>query len=219
MARSYWGTKRPRTISAASLKEYEDKVPEATPRTDDFFAELERDETPQPIEAEEIQQRPNAVLTSGPQLLKGLILPMPPSANRYWRSVLMVVKGTRFPMTASSMQHLYKMVRMMNVPTEEAKAYTQSIGEMALQRGFRFFTAKPLRVDLVVCPRDRRSIDAHNYAKVLLDALEHAGLYEDDAQIEDLRVRMGPVIKGGRVVVSMWEINPNRDEIFKEAWK
>lgn len=219
MKKSYWGGHRPRTISEASRKEYAEA--DGTAASDDFFATLARDEAPAPEPAEEeIVQRPNAVVRDGgTQLLRGLMLPLPPSANRYWRSLMMVVKGTKFPLTATSMQHLYKLVRLMNVPTEDNKLYCKRIGEMALQRGFRFFTSKPLRMEVVVCPRDRRSIDAHNYAKVLLDALEQAGLYEDDAQVEELRVRMGSVIKGGRVVVSLWEIAPDRDAILKEAWR
>ena len=50
----------------------------------------------------------------------------------------------------------------------------------------------------------KRKCDIDNYMKALLDALQHAGCYDDDEQIDELHiVRMG-VFKGGecRVVVN-----------------
>jgi len=188
--------------------------------SDPWGIESESTHTSEPDLLDPIEQRPNAVIKNGgPQLLKGLMLPLPPSANRYWKSFLMVRKGTRFPLLIASMKALYTHVRHMNAPGEDAVAYSKHLEEVANQRGFRFFTNKPLRVDLVVCPRDRRSIDAHNYAKVILDVFEHIGVYEDDAQVEDLRVRLGPVIPGGRILVSLWEIQPEKQKILDEAWR
>ena len=173
----------------------------------------------QPIDAI-IEQRPNAVIRNGgPQLLRGLMLPLPPSSNAYWDNVLLPKKGLSFPFMASSMRSIYANFRTAKVPTPESKAYCKTIGELALQRNFRFFTAKPLRMDVLVCPRDRRSIDAHNYTKVLFDALEQAGVYEDDSQIDDSRTRLGPIMPGGRVVISLWEIEPNRDQLLTEMWR
>lgn len=196
------------------------KEPVSQLELNDEFGEAMGETKEEVIGIDAMEQRPNAVIKNGgPQLLKGLMLPLPPSANRYWTSFLMVRKGTRFPFEVFSMKHLYQMVRMMNHPSKDAEAYAKSIGEYALQKGFRFFTAKPLRVDVLVCPRNKGSIDVHNYTKVLLDVLEQAGVYEDDAQIKDLRTYEGPIIKGGRVVVSMWEISPDRDALLREMWR
>lgn len=173
-----------------------------------------------PVEAPaDISQRPNAVIRNGgPQLLRGLMLPLCPSANRYWTQMMMPKKGSKYPMVLTSMKHMFSMIRSIQFPSSDAKDYVKWMTEYALQKGFRFHSEKPLRMDVVVCPRNRAAIDAHNYSKVLLDAFEQVGVYVDDAQVEDLRVRMGPVIKGGRLVVSLWEISPNHDEVLKDAW-
>lgn len=166
-----------------------------------------------------IVQRPNAVLRNGgPQLLRGLMLPLCPSSNRYWRSMPMVKKGTSFPLIIRSFGELYKKVRAITHPSDDARDYIKSIKELAIQKGFMFNTDKPVKVDIVVCPRDRREIDAHNYGKVLLDAFEQAQVFIDDSQAIDVRTRLGPVIKGGRVVVSMWEIQSDPNAVLNEAW-
>lgn len=170
-------------------------------------------------EPTDIQQRPNAVIRNGgPQLLRGLIIPLCPSANRYWLPIMMVVKGTKFPLTFRSMKEIYGKIRTLNVRGDQAKEYLKTLTEYAIQRGFRFHSEKPLRMDVVVCPRDRREIDAHNYTKALLDIFQDIGVYADDHQVIDLRTRMGPVIKGGRLVISLWEIDADPDAVFKEAW-
>lgn len=174
---------------------------------------------PPPAVPAEIVQRPNAVpRNGGPQLLRGLVLPLPPSSNAYWRNVLLPAKGTKFPLYLPNLRVLYKFVRTASVPGEEAKAYCKIIGELAMQKGFQFFTEKDLKIDVLVCPRDRREIDPHNYEKVLFDALEQAGVYHDDKQLKDTRCRLGPVTPGGKVVISLWEINHDANAVYKEVW-
>jgi crossover junction endodeoxyribonuclease RusA len=190
---------------------------ESTSRLTDEFDAVAEAATPAPTD---IVQRPNAVIRNGgPKLLQGLMLPLPPSANAYWINVLLPMKGLKFPVTFYTLQAIYKAIRTASVPGKEAKAYCALIGELALQKSFRFFTTKPLRMDVVVCPRDRREIDAHNYTKVLLDALEQAGVYEDDSQVIDLRTRVGPIIKGGRVVISLLEVSVDPQAVLTEAWQ
>lgn len=168
----------------------------------------------------EIVQRPNAVCRDGgPQLLRGLMLPLCPSSNRYWTQMIMPKKGTVWPLYLRSMKELFTKLRSIQFPSTDAKAYVATIKELAIQRGFMFNTDKPLRMDVVVCPRDRREIDAHNYTKVLLDALQEAQVYTNDSQVIDLRTRVGPIIKGGRLVVSMWETQSDPDVVLKEAWQ
>jgi len=57
----------------------------------------------------------------------------------------------------------------------------------------------------VFCP-DRRRRDLDNIKKALLDALTHAGVYQDDCLIDDLRSVRGPVVKGGLVRVHVRKI-------------
>ena len=43
--------------------------------------------------------------------------------------------------------------------------------------------------------------------KAVLDALEHAKIYENDSQIDDLRIVRMPSGKPGKVVISVEEID------------
>jgi crossover junction endodeoxyribonuclease RusA len=54
-------------------------------------------------------------------------------------------------------------------------------------------------------PPDRRRRDLDNLAKPTLDALEHAGVYEDDSQIDLLIIRRRDVVDGGRLEASVTE--------------
>lgn len=172
-----------------------------------------------PIDPKTLPQRPNAVIKNGgPQLLRGLMLPLPPSANRYWQQLIMVKKGSKFPIYIPNPRAIYQCLRSMQTPSDDAREYIERIKEAAMQRGFQFFTEKDLRMELLVCPRDRREIDPHNYEKVLLDALQHAGLYHDDKQVKDVRTRLGPVMEGGRVIISLWEVKYDPNVVLREAW-
>lgn len=187
--------------------------------TDEFDAALGSDAPAAPA-VFDLPQRPNSVIRNGgPQLLRGLMLPLCPSANRYWTQMIMAKKGTTWPVYLPNPRAIFAKLRSIQFPSTDAKAYVKSMKECAIQRGFMFNTEKPLRVDVVVCPRDRREIDAHNYTKVLLDAFQEAGVYMDDSQCIDVRVRVGPIIKGGRLVVSMWEIQSDPDAVLKECWQ
>jgi crossover junction endodeoxyribonuclease RusA len=53
---------------------------------------------------------------------------------------------------------------------------------------------------------DKRRRDLDNIKKALLDALTHAGVYQDDCLIDDLRVVRAGVAKGGFVRVFVGEI-------------
>jgi len=86
-----------------------------------------------------------------------LTLPIPPSANRYWR----VVNGR--PITSAV-----------------ARNYKLAAGWMAKEQGVEMVsTPVYLRIDVF---RPRKSGDLDNYLKVLLDAMSGI-LWEDDEQI------------------------------------
>jgi len=57
-----------------------------------------------------------------------------------------------------------------------------------------------------VCPRDKRMQDISNRIKALEDALQHAGAFVNDEQIDDLQVTRGPIVRGGRLEILIGEI-------------
>ena len=53
-----------------------------------------------------------------------------------------------------------------------------------------------IAVEIEAFMPDRRKRDLDNILKALLDALTHAGVWADDSQIVDLRIRKAPTIGG-----------------------
>lgn len=93
---------------------------------------------------------------------QSIVLPLPPSANRYWRSY-------RGRVTVS----------------EDAKTYKRGVAMAATHAGFRPYTcAVAVRLHVY---RARKAGDLDNFAKVTLDALRGIA-YNDDDQIVELHL-------------------------------
>jgi len=103
-----------------------------------------------------------------------------------------------------SVNHYYRRVGVRTLISREGRRYrTVVMARLAARR------SPPLRgrlkASIVLYPPDRRHFDLDNRLKALLDALEHAGVYENDGQIDALEITRGPVMRGGGVVVSIEE--------------
>ena len=94
-----------------------------------------------------------------------LVLPWPPSVNRYWRSVngrvLIAAAGRKYRTDVELIVLLAKLVR---------------------------FGAEPVVVRIQAWFPDARRRDIDNVLKAPLDALTHAGLWDDDSQIVALSI-------------------------------
>ena len=108
-----------------------------------------------------------------------LALPYPPSVNHYWR-----------------------MWRGRMVICREGRAYREEVCALLPAGGFR---KPPPGARIALCmdafPPDRRRRDLDNLQKAVLDALEHAGLYADDSQIDLLVTRRCRLVAGGKLHV------------------
>jgi crossover junction endodeoxyribonuclease RusA len=93
-----------------------------------------------------------------------LHLPWPPSINHYWRRV-----GAK------------------TLISREGRRFREEVVAKISQRKVRAISG-PVRVHILACRPDKRRRDIDNILKSLLDALGHAGVYEDDSQIWDLSV-------------------------------
>jgi len=60
-----------------------------------------------------------------------------------------------------------------------------------------------LGLSLILCAPDKRRRDLDNFLKPVLDALTHGNVYEDDYQVDKLRVARGPVVSKGIVLVGL----------------
>ncbi|AQT67924.1 Crossover junction endodeoxyribonuclease RusA [Anaerohalosphaera lusitana] len=121
-----------------------------------------------------------------------LTLPYPPSINHYWRRV-----GQR------------------TLISREGRTFRKKVCAL-LGRGIEPLEGR-LAVVLDIYPPDRRRRDIDNVQKALLDAVEHAGVYRDDSQVDLLITRRRDVVKGGRAVVHITDISTARNLLSKLA--
>lgn len=112
-----------------------------------------------------------------------LILPFPPSTNTYWRSV--PGKGVLI--------------------SAKGREYRQAVERLRYQHGWGTFGSERLSVEIEAWMPDKRRRDLDNMLKATLDALTHAGIWDDDSQIDDLRITRAPLI-GGMLKVRISEI-------------
>lgn len=114
-----------------------------------------------------------------------LQLPYPPSVNTYWRHL------SKGPLAGRTLL------------SEDGRKYRETIGKL-LFSSKRVGTQR-VKVDIECRMPDRRKRDLDNIPKALLDALTHGGMWDDDSQIDDLRVWRADVM-GGLVVVTITPI-------------
>ena len=126
-----------------------------------------------------------------------LILPYPPSANRYWR-----------------------IFRNRAVPSSDASAYKRHVRALARSSGISDPTIAPVSLALILRPlrpldgdkRERlhgsewhlnlRCIDLDNALKVALDALQGIA-YANDRQVRSIYIERGLPVNGGALEI-LW---------------
>jgi crossover junction endodeoxyribonuclease RusA len=78
----------------------------------------------------------------------------------------------------------------------EGRKYRKAVADQILiQRGAKHLTGT-MKVVIEAWRPDKRKRDLDNLLKAVLDALKHAGVYEDDSLIVDLRIYWAPEIAG-----------------------
>ena len=111
-----------------------------------------------------------------------ITVPWPPSVNRYWR------------------QFQGRMII-----SAEGRKYREAIIQQVFIEGLVKRLTGDLKVTIEAFRPDERRRDLDNLLKSTLDALAHAGLYEDDSQIRDLRIYWAAE-KGGKLNITIEEM-------------
>lgn len=134
------------------------------------------------------------------RLLVRTSLPLPPTTNNLYGHRVVTSKQR----DDSGDRKLYAI----RYPTTELKEYHNLVKDKLLE--LRAWHRSEARVGyrLLVCPA-RRGSDISNRIKVLEDALKTGGLYVDDEQVDEVWVRRGPIVDGGIVRISLWEVVPD----------
>jgi crossover junction endodeoxyribonuclease RusA len=111
-------------------------------------------------------------------------LPWPPSMNTYWRR-------------GNNVTYL----------TKKARQFRNDVLEAMRQETVYDTIRGRLAVHLELTLPDKRKRDIDNHIKAAVDALKHAGVFEDDEQIDDLRVTRLHVEPPGCCDVTITELN------------
>ncbi len=94
-----------------------------------------------------------------------------------------------------SLNRMYRTVQNRILISREGRDYRKVAAmECMAQRAPRFGRRK-CRVEFTAHAPDARRRDLDNLCKVVLDSLQHYGVFDDDSQIDDLRIVRGPVNK------------------------
>lgn len=109
-------------------------------------------------------------------------LPWPPSLNKYWRTF----KG-----------------RM--IISAKGRDYREAVIEQIKLQGGAYGYKGKLVVEIEAYRPDKRRRDLDNLLKAALDGCTHAGVWEDDSNIVDLRIYWADTI-GGMIKVHVREL-------------
>jgi len=112
-----------------------------------------------------------------------LTLPFPPSMNTYWRNF-----------------------RGRTIISPQGRAFKAAVADYVVEYRVPKLGDQKLRISMVLFPRDKRKIDIDNRIKAVLDALQDAGVFDDDFQVDELSIVRGKAIKGGAIRVIIEEI-------------
>lgn len=111
-----------------------------------------------------------------------LILPWPPSVNRYWRR-----RGSQYFISKEGQDFRKKVIFLCH---KLPKLYDKT---------------DRLFISIEAFPPDKRRRDLDNILKSLLDSLQHAEIYHDDNQIDKLYIeRKSPLL--GEVKITITKI-------------
>lgn len=102
-----------------------------------------------------------------------LELPWPPSINTYWRR-----NGGRYFIS------------------KRGQDYREYVSKVCYAYQGLFVAEDRLRLRIKAYPPDKRRRDLDNILKGMIDSLQHAGLFPDDSQIDNLSIERMPEHEG-----------------------
>jgi crossover junction endodeoxyribonuclease RusA len=120
-----------------------------------------------------------------------LTLSWPPSVNNYFATV-----GRR------------------RIVSAQGKAYREEVFWMVRQQRLNGrFAGDQVGIQILAYePEVKRRRDLDNILKAVLDGLTKAGLWNDDSQVDDLRVVRCAAEGRGRLQIAVWRTVPGRNE-------
>ena len=115
----------------------------------------------------------------------------------------MLILSLPFPPSVNSYRTVYRgMMRL----SKEGRAFKAAVSDYVVEYRVPKLGDSKLRISMVLFPRDKRKIDIDNRIKSVLDALQDAGVFNDDFQVDELSIVRGKPVKGGAIRVMIEQI-------------
>lgn len=118
-----------------------------------------------------------------------LTLPWPPSSNSYYRRA-----GHRIYLS------------------EAGRKYREKVAEIVAEAGQKQFGRLAMFASLY--PPNKRKFDCDNRIKALQDALQFAGVFDDDEQIDALAIFREEIVPGGMCKVVIVQADVKRETVI-----
>lgn len=112
-----------------------------------------------------------------------ITLPWPPSNNRYYRH-------------NRGRTHI----------STEGQAYRDRVAQIIKDEMLDIGITAPVKIRIECHMPDRRRRDLDNLQKAAFDALTKSGFWQDDQQVDDYRVKRMPIVKGGKLHLTITEL-------------
>lgn len=113
-------------------------------------------------------------------------IPYPPSVNKYWKP--------RQP-TSYSSKRFYVNPKVIK--------FKHEVALIKIIHKIQKIPKEKLLLELQIYPPDKRKRDTDNLGKAICDALQDAGIFDDDFQVEILLMQRNEVLKPGKVDVKI----------------
>jgi len=107
-----------------------------------------------------------------------LYLPYPPSINNYW-----IASGHR------------------RFISQRGRDFKASVSSYVIEQNIPKLGGVQVNIDIILRPRSKKLMDIDNCIKPILDAVQDAGVIDDDVQVAKVSIERGLIQKGGGCVV------------------
>jgi crossover junction endodeoxyribonuclease RusA len=101
------------------------------------------------------------------------------------------------------MNTYWRNFRGRTVLSKGGRDYKAAVQEYVTTHNVPKLGSERLQASITIFPRDKRSIDLDNRTKGILDALEEAGVYDNDSQFDRIYICRGMIKKGGGCTITI----------------
>ena len=102
-----------------------------------------------------------------------------------------------------SVNHMHINAKGKRFRGQEYVAFCGMVANIVEREKVPAMGAQRLSVAIWLHAPNKRKVDIDNRVKPILDALQRAGVYDDDEQIDDLHVYRNEIAKGGYCTVTI----------------